>query len=70
MIWYSKSGGQLRVGDRIVVYDMPHQARIASFSHDEATGRVRINLDWGQHGKSRVFLHDEGEIWHRHIEPN
>lgn len=70
MIWYAKSGGQLRVGDRLVVYDMPFQARISGIVADEATGRVKINLDWGQYGKSHVYLHDEGSVWQKHADPN
>lgn len=26
--------------------------------------RIRLVLDWGKLGRSRVFMHDRGRIWH------
>lgn len=32
---------------------------------ESAPGTTRIELDGGSLGKSRVYLHDEGKLWHR-----
>ena len=61
---------RLRLGDRVVVQGMPFEARICEIFPKDRSGRVRIKLDWGIHGYSHVWLHDEGRIWQRYIELN
>ena len=56
-----------RVGDAVVVDgSLSHlTARVERVVYETNTDRIRIDLDWGAHGKSRVFAHDEGTVWHR-----
>ena len=53
----------VNVGETIVVYG--HQAKVEAVWYDAETARTVINLDWGSQGKSRVYQHDEGKIWHK-----
>lgn len=57
----------LKVGDAIVVKGafahLPVKVERVVYEFENA--RTRIDLDWGEHGKSRVFAHDEGSVWHR-----
>jgi len=56
----------VRVGERLVVHgwrDFP--AYVERIEHDTA-GNTLIFLDWGEHGKSRVYLHDENKVWYRY----
>lgn len=56
-----------KVGDAIVVKGafahLPVKVERVVYEFENA--RTRINLDWGEHGKSRVFAHDEGTVWLR-----
>lgn len=58
-----------KVGDRIVVYgyvDIP--VTVESVERDKGT--YIIHLNWGTFGKSRVYSHDEGDVWYRHSQLN
>lgn len=71
----------VKVGDRVVVncgFNPP--VRVESIVHEDKDGNLtedankvactRLNLDWGEHGKSRVYLHDEGKTWFPALEVN
>lgn len=64
----------IKVGDRVVVnagYNPP--VTVESITYEDKDGNLtedatkvactRLGLDWGEHGKSRVYLHDEGKTW-------
>jgi len=66
----------VKVGDRVVVncgYNPP--VKVDSIVHEDKDGVptvdpkkiacTRLNLDWGELGKSRVYLHDEGKTWYK-----
>ncbi len=53
----------VQIGDRLVVQGMPFPAYVESIEYDPNTDRTVIHLDWKEHGKSRVFLHDQGKVW-------
>jgi hypothetical protein len=56
---------ELKVGERIVVHNMPYPAYVESIVKDHQYSRVVIHVDWREHGKSKVYLHDEGNTWVR-----
>lgn len=56
----------IQVGDRLVVYSQPFPAYVERIEVDEKTGDTLIFLDWKEHGKSRVYLHDENSVWYRY----
>ena len=39
--------------------------KVVSLFKDPSTQYIQINLDAGEHGKSRVYSHDEGKTWQR-----
>lgn len=51
-----------KVGDRLVVCDRPEKVVIERIEK-EHDGRVKLILDWGEFGKSRVWEHDQGSTW-------
>lgn len=53
----------VQIGDRLVVQGMPFPAYVESIEYESSTDRTIIHLDWREHGKSRVFLHDQGKVW-------
>lgn len=53
----------VKIGDRLVVQSSPFPAYVESIWYDPETARTVINLDWREHGKSKVYLHDEGNTW-------
>jgi hypothetical protein len=55
------SSSTVKVGDKLVVYG--HQAKVESINYDPKTDRTTLNLDYGSHGKAKVYLHDENKIW-------
>ena len=58
-------------GERVIVHGILYaQAIVERVELDEKTRSWIIHLDWGEHGKSRVYSHDEGLIWHRYAELN
>lgn len=60
----NQTESNVRVGDTIVVYGR-HKAKVASVWYDPETARTQIDLDFGEHGKAKVFAHDEGKTWTR-----
>lgn len=60
----------IKVGERLVVQGMiEFPAYVEKIESDNA-GNTIIFLDWKEHGKSRVYLHDEGKVWVRYSEMN
>lgn len=58
------------VGERIVVYGMLQKATVEDIVWDEKNCDWKINLDWGEFGKSRVWAHDEHKVWYRWVSNN
>lgn len=56
----------ISVGERVVVYGRPERAIVSHCSYNPLEARWVISLDWGEHGKSRVYDSDEGKIWFRY----
>ncbi len=53
----------VQIGDRLIVQGMHFPAYVERIEYDASTDRTTLYLDWREHGKSRVFLHDEGKVW-------
>lgn len=60
----------IKVGDRLVVQGMPYAAYVESIEEDPNGARTTLHLDWKEHGKSKVYLHDENKVWYRYSESN
>lgn len=60
----------VKVGDRLVVQSMPFPAYVERIEEDPATDRVIYHLDWKEHGKSRVYAHDENKVWYKYAQAN
>jgi hypothetical protein len=60
----------VKVGDRLVVQGMALPAYIERIEEEPSTARTILHLDWKEHGKSRVYLHDEGKIWFKYSDAN
>lgn len=60
----------IKVGDRIVVQQMPYEAYVERFEEDKENARIILHLDWKEFGKSRVYLHDENVTWYKYIQNN
>lgn len=58
----------VKIGDRLVVQGMPFPAYVELIEYDATTARTTIHLDWKEHGKSRVYLHDEDNTWVKYSE--
>lgn len=58
------------IGDRLVVQGSPFPAYVESIEADPTTASTIIHLDWKEHGKSRVYLHDENKIWYKYSNAN
>jgi hypothetical protein len=58
------------IGEKIVVYGMLQEAKVASVCWDTTSFDWIINLDWGFHGQSKVRLHDENKTWYRFSKVN
>ena len=57
----------IQKGDRVVVGSFDYLTVVVeSVVPEPYTDRVAVHLDWGEHGKSRVWEHDEGKTWHRY----
>jgi hypothetical protein len=57
-----------RIGDLVVVNGavVSHfTARVENIVYLPDEDQTRIDLDWGEYGKSRVYAHDEGRVWRR-----
>lgn len=68
---------QIKIGDRVCVKDWPHvPATISNIYMVDRDGNetkwefecaeVKLELDWGQFGKSKVSLHDQNKVWYLH----
>ncbi len=55
----------IEIGDRVVVSAQLGLAVVVKKIIPE-NGITRVILDWGVHGTSRVFAHDEGYTWYRY----
>jgi hypothetical protein len=60
----------VKIGERLVVQSMPYPAFVESVEYDPSTGVTVIHLDWKEHGKSRVYLHDENNTWFKYTSNN
>ncbi len=60
----------VKIGDRLVVQEMPFPAYVESIEYEESTARTVIHLDWKEHGKSRVYAHDENKTWYKYMDNN
>lgn len=54
------------LNEKIVVHGiLDRTAKVSSCNWDDTFFDWIIELDWGEHGTSRVKLHDEDKIWYR-----
>lgn len=60
----------VKIGDRLVVCGLPYPAFVEKVWYDSETARTVIELDWKEHGKSKVFDHDENNLWYKYDETN
>lgn len=60
----SQTDNTLKPGDKVIV-SRRYQATVEKIWFDKTTSRTQIDLDWGVNGKSKVFAHDEGKVWHK-----
>lgn len=61
----------LKIGERLVVMGLKeYPAIVEKVWFDQETDRTVIELDWGEHGKSRVYAHDENKSWYRYTNSN
>lgn len=60
----------VQVGDRLVVQGMSFPAYVERIEEEAGTDRTIIFLDWREHGKSRVYLHDENKVWYKYTGSN
>jgi hypothetical protein len=56
----------LKVGDKVVVQGILPPAKVDCIWFDKETARLTIELNWGDRGTSRVYGHDEGDIWYKY----
>lgn len=76
---FNQENKKPKVGDVVVVGSLMTQDNKSKFipvdTHgnkitiariwEETPGTTRLDLDWGSNGKSKVYAHDEGRLWHR-----
>jgi hypothetical protein len=61
---------RVKVGDKVVVgSSMGYDITVKSIQTLEDK-RVELILDWGQYGKSRVYMHDHGKTWKLKVDIN
>ena len=53
------------VGERLVVHGLRQNAIVKSVEWDLDRSDWKITLDWGIFGNSRVWMHDENNVWFR-----
>lgn len=58
------------IGDRLVVQGRSEPAYVESIEEDATTASTILHLDWKEHGKSHVFLHDENKVWFKYSNAN
>lgn len=57
----------LNIGERVVVSGIRFVvARVKYVEYIAKEVRSKITIDWGIHGTSYVWDHDEGKTWFRH----
>ena len=60
---------KVNIGDRVCV--VGHKpVRVCDLVIDTETDRVRLILDWGDGQTSKVWLHDENEVWYHYSGAN
>jgi len=58
-------------GERVVVSGWNNQVtKVADCVYNPQEARWVIILDWGEHGISRVYDHDEGKTWYHYRATN
>ncbi len=60
----------IKIGDRLVVQGMQFPAYVEQIEEEPSTARTILHLDWKEHGKSRVYLHDENVVWFKYNSNN
>jgi hypothetical protein len=60
----------LKIGDKIVVYGIHIHATVDKIWYDKSGSRYVIELDWGEFGHSKVYDHDENDIWFKYTGTN
>lgn len=61
----------VKKGERISMPGWEHlPVFVKHVDYDIDEARWVITLDWGEHGTSRVYDHDEGKTWNRYRELN
>jgi hypothetical protein len=58
------------IGDRLVVQGCSFPAYVERIEEDITTASIILYLDWKEHGKSHVFLHDENKVWYKYSNVN
>lgn len=60
-----------KIGERIVVHGITeHVAKVSAVTWLANEARYRIDLDWGEHGTSKVYDTDEDNVWYRFSSSN
>jgi hypothetical protein len=60
-----------KISDVIIVHGMTFApAKVESIVWNTNEHSYVIYLDWGTYGRSRVYPHDEGEVWYRVSDKN
>jgi len=60
----------VKINDRLVVQGMSVPAYVEKIEFEPSTGRTVLSLDWKEHGKSKVYLHDENHTWYLYSNNN
>jgi hypothetical protein len=60
----------VKIGDRLVVHGLSLPAYVERIEEDPTTASTILHLDWKEHGKSRVFAHDENKVWYVYSSAN
>lgn len=61
----------IQKGERVVVAGWTNlDVRVADVIFQQQELRWVLVLDWGEHGVSRVYDHDEGKTWYRYAVSN
>ena len=70
----------INIGERVVVSGFKFPVTVARIYKENAAGEetsvdaeaacIRMELNWGVHGKSSVALHDENKSWYRYSSTN
>lgn len=61
----------VNIGERLIVQGITYaEARVESVRYLPSEDRWEIVLDWGEHGKSKVYDTDENKTWFRFNKAN